>query len=186
MIYFIECGDLVKIGTTNDVRARLSSLQTGNPAPMVLLGQMAGGMVVEGDLHRRFRALHVRGEWFRHADDLRAFIADIDDGAEPYGLFGGDTPFFGIFAPGAHYRVIDQAYAQTNEGRWWCFDGDQRPTSIDPIEEQRGRRKNYGERRRAILCALQNAVRFESRPDNVGLQRLLRKAQKVAETRGVV
>jgi hypothetical protein len=182
MIYFAGCGELVKIGTTafSDAQPRISNLQTGNPEPVVLLAQMAGGVAVEADLHRRFHALHVRGEWFRYSDDLRAFIADIDDGAEPYGLFGANTPFFGIFVPGAHYRVVDRAYAQTNEGRWWCFDGgDARPTGHDPIEVQRDRRKNHGERRRVIVCALKDATRFESKVGNTGLQRLLRKAQKV-------
>lgn len=174
MIYFVECGDLVKIGTTNnDVHTRLSNMQTGNPAPMVLLGQMRGGVSVEAELHRRFRALHVRGEWFQHSGDLRAFIADIDDGAEPYGLFGGDTTFFGFFVPGAHYRVIDKAFAQTSE---W----DEHPSSGDPIGEQRRRRK-HGDRTRTIVCALKNATRFESKPGLPSLQRLLRKAQKAKE-----
>ena len=91
-VYFIRSTDTshVKIGTTkHSPPARLRDLQTGNPSELVLLGAMAGGVGLEKQLHDRFDALRVRGEWFRGTPELLAFIdgatmlaeQPVDDGA---------------------------------------------------------------------------------------------------------
>lgn len=75
-VYFIQAGEdgPVKIGTAEDVAARLSELQTGSPAPLQLLGYVSGGRADEQMLHRRFAALRMRGEWFSPAPELIDFI----------------------------------------------------------------------------------------------------------------
>lgn len=58
----IEGSRLTKIGKTNNPKARLEQLQTGQPAALSLLWTCVG--FYEGKLHRRFAAYKVRGEWF--------------------------------------------------------------------------------------------------------------------------
>lgn len=75
MIYFIADGEYVKVGYTDEsVSSRLSSLQTGNPRELKILGVIEGDYVVENTLHNRFIPWHVRGEWFALTDDLHANI----------------------------------------------------------------------------------------------------------------
>ena len=65
----------VKIGSTSvSVEQRLSSIQTGNPADLKLLGFTEG---YESDFHERFKKYHIRGEWFEW-EPIRHAIAEID------------------------------------------------------------------------------------------------------------
>lgn len=75
-VYFVceLSSRLVKIGYARDADERLKSLQCGNPNDLILLGTIPGGPKKEGELHRRFRRLRVRGEWFRPAKELLDFI----------------------------------------------------------------------------------------------------------------
>lgn len=74
MIYFIQQGAFVKIGTAGNVGGRVAQLQTGAPDELVLIGSMRGGLEEERELHERFRHLHHRGEWFFLNQELRHFI----------------------------------------------------------------------------------------------------------------
>ena len=76
-VYFVRCGDLVKIGTSNDVYQRMSSIRTMTPLPLELLAIGAGSRAEEADLHARFAHLRQHGEWFTAAPELLAFIAQI-------------------------------------------------------------------------------------------------------------
>lgn len=76
MIYFIEGNEAVKIGYTGgDPLSRLRSLQTASPSELRLVAVMDGTPRDEGALHAKFHHLHLRGEWFRPADDLADFVA---------------------------------------------------------------------------------------------------------------
>jgi hypothetical protein len=68
-VYFIQAGydGPIKIGTAKNVEARKAELQTGNPRKLHVLGKRAGGRDVERELHDRFRAYRIRGEWFHPA-----------------------------------------------------------------------------------------------------------------------
>lgn len=72
MIYFIECGDFVKIGYTGDrgLRKRLSVIRSGNPYPIRVLFTAPGNVADEQMLHRRFGEFHHRGEWFHKKPEL--------------------------------------------------------------------------------------------------------------------
>jgi hypothetical protein len=79
-VYFIadDVSGCIKIGWCRGrVECRLKTLQCGNSNELTIVGQMAGTILDEHALHRRFADAHRFGEWFRATRELRAFIADI-------------------------------------------------------------------------------------------------------------
>ena len=89
----------VKIGwtaTMAGVMSRLRAMQTGNSRELVLLHTFPGSMIEERAIHRYFRKLHVRGEWFRL--DVRDLVAAttandfIEQHAHLLGPYGGPFP----------------------------------------------------------------------------------------------
>ena len=66
---------LVKIGTSCRPTVRLSNLQVGSHAPLVLLGCVPE---TESVLHGRFSAYHSHGEWFREEGDLAVWLKTIE------------------------------------------------------------------------------------------------------------
>lgn len=79
MIYFAEAVGIghIKIGFTDgeDPACRLDQLQTGSPVPLRLLGTIAGTLEDEKNLHRRFAAARVCGEWFKPIPELLALLS---------------------------------------------------------------------------------------------------------------
>lgn len=81
-IYFIECGDAIKIGYASSVERRLSAMRTGCPLPMCLLyvwpmlyeHPESEYYAKEREFHERFAALRMHGEWFRAESPLTDFI----------------------------------------------------------------------------------------------------------------
>lgn len=79
MIYFIaqENMEFVKIGyvkTEENISARLSLVQNGNPHKLHLIGTIIGGKPTEAILHRSFREYRRNGEWFAHKGRLKNYI----------------------------------------------------------------------------------------------------------------
>jgi len=77
-VYFAQCNGSdgpIKIGIARSVPERLRGLQQSNPYPIAALGVMDGGRELEADLHSRFAATRITGEWFSCSHDLVAFIA---------------------------------------------------------------------------------------------------------------
>jgi len=62
-------GATVKIGTTRDIEKRVSGIQNGNPALMVVHWTCPGSVELESYLHRAFQARRRRGEWFDFGED---------------------------------------------------------------------------------------------------------------------
>jgi T5orf172 domain. len=81
-IYFAKCGDHIKIGIANNVKKRLSGMQTGSAAPITLLASFGGGVHDERKLHERLRAHWVQGEWFRDCPEVRAVMDDSVEAGE--------------------------------------------------------------------------------------------------------
>jgi Meiotically Up-regulated Gene 113 (MUG113) protein len=77
LIYFVRSHlGFIKIGyTTAHPHDRLSEMQVGNPHELELVGVHKGTKQIEARLHKRFRHLHVRGEWFREEPDLAEYVA---------------------------------------------------------------------------------------------------------------
>lgn len=74
-VYFIQNGDMIKIGISQNVLGRLAALQTANSTTLVLLGTIPnGGKSLESRLHSHFSHLRRRGEWFRAEPELVEYI----------------------------------------------------------------------------------------------------------------
>lgn len=78
-IYFIQCGQCIKIGVSSDWKSRISSLNTGSASPLKLLALVPRKRKQEQELHRQFAHLRIRHEWFRAADELLKYIEGIQD-----------------------------------------------------------------------------------------------------------
>ena len=89
MIYFIECGECVKIGKSDNTQSRLEALQVGNPYPMTLLKEVDVSDKAETVLHKKFAHLRTRGEWFLFDTELMEFIENADE--ELVGFGGNPT-----------------------------------------------------------------------------------------------
>ena len=78
-IYFIqgESGGPIKIGYTQDLRARLNSLQTGHPDVLILLGAFPGNTGDERNLHEEYSDYRIRGEWFRPTEKILEKIKSL-------------------------------------------------------------------------------------------------------------
>lgn len=77
-VYFVEAKTLglIKIGSTNDMRGRLVKMQIDCPVQILLLGKIKVQKdgFTEGKVHRIFKGMRFRGEWFHDCDELREFI----------------------------------------------------------------------------------------------------------------
>ena len=75
-IYFVQCTatQLIKIGYSSNPAKRFISLQTGSSAPLRVLHTVDGDKSKEAELHKRFRHLWARGEWYFPSDEIHAFI----------------------------------------------------------------------------------------------------------------
>jgi hypothetical protein len=80
VVYFIRAGDAIKIGRTANLAGRLRSLATASAVPLELLASMPGGRDLEAWLHRQWRHLHLRGEWFRADEALLCYIREQSAG----------------------------------------------------------------------------------------------------------
>lgn len=72
VVYYLRRADLVKIGTTVNLRRRLAEIDHDE-----LLAAEAGGVELERQRHEQFSHLRRRGEWFEAADDLLAHAAAL-------------------------------------------------------------------------------------------------------------
>jgi hypothetical protein len=85
-VYFLRCGNFVKIGKTTygSLNNRISALQTGNPDPMILIGLIPdktyttskSSCALEYDLHNRFSHLRKTGEWFEWSHEIQDFLRE--------------------------------------------------------------------------------------------------------------
>jgi hypothetical protein len=80
VVYFLRCGDFVKIGYSYDPKKRIEKVQVWSPHDCELMGIAAGGPALEKALHKEFSADRHRGEWFRLTDRL---LAEIQRLCEP-------------------------------------------------------------------------------------------------------
>lgn len=79
-VYFFQVGTdgPIKIGqTSKEVNMRLNCIRSSIPFPVHLLGVIEDAPLgLEKELHDRFHALHIQGEWFHPDDALTAFITE--------------------------------------------------------------------------------------------------------------
>lgn len=77
-VYFIRAGlaGPIKIGRSHRPHARLDDLQASSAEQLELLLAIDGGAALERELHERFAAHRLRGEWFAPAPALLHYIRD--------------------------------------------------------------------------------------------------------------
>lgn len=76
-IYFIECGEFIKIGFTYSLDQRIRAMQSSNPFDLKILHKMRGTIGREAEILAKFKDLRHRGEWFRKTPELLAFIEKL-------------------------------------------------------------------------------------------------------------
>jgi hypothetical protein len=86
VVYLVRGGDTVKIGRTTNLASRLRALATGSAVPLELLATVPGGRKEEARLHRKWRHLHLRGEWFEAAPELLRYAQELAAGPPPVEL----------------------------------------------------------------------------------------------------
>lgn len=136
-VYFVQRQDnnLIKIGTSINLRWRVNDVRLWCKAELVLLGVCEGGYGLEATLHRTFVDYHAAGrEWFYPVIPLACFIRQFasipSDVIEDFPLFRAQIDDL----PLGHHRCL------------YCGDvqlDDQFPDNGD------GRRNNY---RRCKTC----------------------------------
>lgn len=77
VVYYVQFGDRVKIGTTRNLAQRLAALPHDR-----LLATEPGGRDLEQSRHRQLRASRVAGqrEWFHMTDEVLAHIGSLKHG----------------------------------------------------------------------------------------------------------
>ena len=68
--------EFYKIGRTNNLTQRLSTLQTGNPRRLILVdvidcGDKQLSVDIEHELHELLSHVHIKGEWFKDSDETQ-------------------------------------------------------------------------------------------------------------------
>lgn len=80
MVYFIQCGGKngpIKIGqTNNNIKERISQLQTGCPYELKLLWLYKGDRFTESEIHEKFKHENIRGEWYHPSRALFNFLGE--------------------------------------------------------------------------------------------------------------
>lgn len=64
-IYFVTDMEFIKIGITKKLASRMSSLQTGNPKKLHLIGAATGSKKYEKEQHKMWEGKSANGEWFK-------------------------------------------------------------------------------------------------------------------------
>jgi len=76
-VYFIQTNDFIKIGFTRNMTRRFEGINSSVPYDITLLHEMPGSFDLEVDMHRKFKHLRVKGEWFRAEPELVDFIQSL-------------------------------------------------------------------------------------------------------------
>ncbi|MGL6342712.1 MAG: GIY-YIG nuclease family protein [Waterburya sp.] len=74
-IYLLETEEFYKIGFSSvSGESRIKALQTGNPLKISFVSEFAAQANVEKEIHQKFRAFRVKGEWFRKNTRILKFF----------------------------------------------------------------------------------------------------------------
>lgn len=74
VVYFIESGGHIKVGTSRGLSQRIKQMQIGSPMPLNLLGSVSGGRLEEATIHEALQSYRSHGEWFRDGPEVRNII----------------------------------------------------------------------------------------------------------------
>ena len=76
-LYFIASDMHIKIGRSLDVTRRLNTLQVDNPSTLSIKYISYNSGLYEKSVHRMFRYLRVKGEWFEKNTDIEQYIESL-------------------------------------------------------------------------------------------------------------
>lgn len=76
MIYFIEYGNLIKIGYAKNPAKRIKEIQSNYPLPLGIVGIIDGERSEEQKLHFKFKEYHVNKEWFEKSISILNFVKE--------------------------------------------------------------------------------------------------------------
>jgi hypothetical protein len=81
-LYFIRCGDEMKIGRSGNPARRMATMKTGNTRPLALVATLPGMGWQEKVWHMAFCNDRIGGEWFTVTPALEQAIAAAVSGNE--------------------------------------------------------------------------------------------------------
>lgn len=83
-------GGPIKIGFSDNVWRRMSSLRSSNSEHLILLGVMEGDRAEEKRVHELFK--RKQGEWFEDSPDLHEFIrVNCEESLRPAPYLDGES-----------------------------------------------------------------------------------------------
>lgn len=192
-VYFVEATSTkrVKIGfSLHSPAKRLRQLQQGCSERLRIIVAVVGSRVLERDLHRRFAAYRIVGEWFEGSEEIWGFIrrqmdaqqatgdsspmpCSISSGTEPVDRKGTDTTEGGYVA---YYRVSTDRQGRSGLGleaqreAVMRLAGD-RPVHAEYTEVESGKRHTN---RPQLIAAMAHAKRMKATLLIAKLDRLAR------------
>jgi hypothetical protein len=159
-VYFIRCAPNgpIKIGVTTSLKHRLDELQVGSHQPLEVIHSTPGDFAVERKLHRAFRDLRLRGEWFKADDRLLAAIEELRRGqctVDDLVSRQRGQDLVASWDDERHHRIADLLY-ELARAAISMFGGVEalaaaagRP--VDDVSSRLNRRHVHGQRRRLFL-----------------------------------
>lgn len=77
-VYFLDGGDVVKIGWSINPANRICELQTAHGSPLKLVAFFHGASIAaERETHARFKRYRRNGEWFQWSDAIYAHVLEL-------------------------------------------------------------------------------------------------------------
>lgn len=107
-IYFLRHGDLIKIGFSSNLGARVAAIISSIPGKVEFLGHMPGDRDVESHFHALFAEQRFSGEWFHTSERLEAVVSSALDHQQP-------RPDHGTSALGLRRQDRADAWAGTSQ-----------------------------------------------------------------------
>lgn len=80
MVYFLSDGEYVKIGFSDNIRKRISQIQTANPKDLSIDLIIDGDYTFEQKIHNDLKDFFIRGEWFYYSDSVKEYIDRLRSG----------------------------------------------------------------------------------------------------------
>lgn len=120
VVYFVQAtrGGPVKIGLSDNVERRLVELQCSSPYPLRIVATIDGTVTLERELHERFVADRMTGEWFRPSRAIQEYLGTRLAQEPLHGETGVILPPYDVrpLPDGREYRRIVSLFAR---GGWW-------------------------------------------------------------------
>jgi hypothetical protein len=78
-LYFIQCGDAVKIGVSSCPEDRMKILSTSSPGKLVLVAKIPNMGHKENEIHKQLAHLKINNEWFWFTPEVNELIKNYQN-----------------------------------------------------------------------------------------------------------